>query len=237
MRIRRYYNKKKNLFVLLIFCILFSYTHAQDSLHIRKLPLEPMLSPGKQEVLIIYLTGDGGWNNFSQSLSNSFVQRGYSLVALNSRKYFWEAKTPEKFAEDISLIAAHFLKIWNKKAVLIVGYSFGADVAAFLPSRLREPALAKTKLIVLLSAAASTDFVVKWSDLLGGSDSRDRRYDVAAELGKSQLPILCLFGAEEDLILRKELRSGKKLTVEEMPGAHHYNLESAMVVDRILAKI
>ena len=77
---------------------------------------------------------------------------------------------------------------------------FRADVAAFLPARLPANVIRQTSLLVLISASASTDFVVKLSDLIIGSDSKDRKYDVAAELKKSVLPVLCIFGVDEDLI-------------------------------------
>lgn len=223
--------------VVFAICAVFSTSQAQDSTAVMNLPIEIVPADGKNDVLVLYLTGDGGWNKFSQDLGHSFTKRGYSLVALNSRKYFWDAKTPETFSRDINSIAIHFLRRWKKSTVLIVGYSFGADVAAFLPGRLPPPLRSKTKLLVLLSAAASTDFVVRFSDLLGSSDSRDHKYKVAAELEKSPLPILCIFGSEENLILKKELRPGAMIKIEELPGSHRYNEASGALVDRILSKL
>ena len=210
---------------------------AQDSVSVMKLPLEILRAPGTKDILVIYLTGDGGWNKFSQDLGASFVAKGYSLVALNSRKYFWDAKTPDGFTKDINLIATYFLRQWKKTKVIIVGYSFGADVAAFLPARLPAKVIRQTSLLVLISASASTDFVVKLSDLIIGSDSKDRKYDVATELKKSVLPVFCIFGVDEDLILKKELRQSTKLAIEEIPGTHHYDKQSGLLVDRILTRL
>lgn len=208
--------------------------HAQDSAAIRNLPIEAVRSSGTKDMLVLYLTGDGGWNRFSQDLGTTFSARGYSFVALNSRKYFWEAKTPDTFAKDVNLITTYYLQVWKKSSVLIVGYSFGADVAAFLPTRLSKNIVSKTRLLVLLSAAASTNFVVKLSDLIGNSDTSDHKFKVGAELLKSPVHVLCLFGSEEDLILKKELRSGPMMKVEELPGSHHYNQNANLLVNRIL---
>ncbi len=153
--------------VFLLSLCLSPFSQAQDSASVMSLPIETLPATGKNAVLVLYLTGDGGWNKFSQDLGASFVKKGYSVVALNSRKYFWDAKTPETFTKDINLLATHFLHLWKKTNVLIVGYSFGADVAAFLPSRLTKNVFFKTRLLALISAAASTDFEVKLSDFVG----------------------------------------------------------------------
>jgi len=231
-------NRKFSSFAI---CIMMSMAghllRAQDSVSVMKLPIEVLHAPGSQDLLVIYLTGDGGWNKFSQDLGASFVNKGYCFVALNSRKYFWDVKTPDALTKDINMLATHFLRLWKKSKVLIIGYSFGADVAAFLPTRLAARVLHQTSLLVLISASASTDFVVKLSDLIVGSDSKDRKYDVAAELRKSPLPVLCIFGVEEDLILKKELRPSARIEIEEVPGTHHYNQQSNTLVDRILTRL
>lgn len=218
-------------------CAALHCVYAQDSARVMKLPLELLHSSETNDVLVLYITGDGGWNRFSQELGQTFMNRGYSLVALNSRKYFWDEKTPEGFARDVSLVINHFLTSWKKKSVVIVGYSFGADVAAFLPGRLQKSLIVKTRLMVLLSAAASTDFVIRLSDLVGGGDSKDRKYDVGHELCKSSLKTICLFGADEGLILQRELRPGALLKVEELPGSHHYNQASGILVEKILTNL
>ena len=78
-----------NALIALCITMPVQYLMAQDSVSVLKLPLEILRATGTNDMLVIYLTGDGGWNKFSQDLAALFVAKGYSLVALNSRKYFW----------------------------------------------------------------------------------------------------------------------------------------------------
>jgi len=64
-----------------------------------------------------------------------FEKQDYGVVTLNSRKYFWNEKSPEVFADDIEKLSTYYLREWRKSSLIIVGYSFGADVAGFLPKR------------------------------------------------------------------------------------------------------
>lgn len=211
-----------------------SLVSAQDSLAVAKLPVEIVRATIEKDVLVVYITGDGGWNTFSQDMGKSFASNGYSVVALNSRKYFWEAKTPDTFTIDIEKLSAHYLRKWKKSKCIIVGYSFGADVVAFLPLKLSKAFASQVTLLALLSPSASTDFVIKLSDLIGGADTPDRTYKVGIAVNKTTLPMLCIFGKDEDLILKRELQAGKMIHIEILPGSHRYNQGSANLVQHIL---
>ena len=53
-----------------------------------KFPIELSDNKGTRSELIVYLTGDGGWNRFSRNLVNEFEKQGYGVVSLNSFEYF-----------------------------------------------------------------------------------------------------------------------------------------------------
>jgi type IV secretory pathway VirJ component len=82
---------------------------AQEVSSVDDLPLHLSGSKGNLEVLMIYLTGDGGWNSFNQQLVQEFEKQGYGVVVLNSRKYFWNEKSPEVFASDIEQLSKYSL--------------------------------------------------------------------------------------------------------------------------------
>lgn len=197
--------------------------HAQDVNPLKNLPLQLSGSKGTREVLVIYLSGDGGWNDFNQKLVGEFEKQGYGVVAFNTRKYFWNEKAPEEFARDINLLSNYYLKEWKKSAVIIVGYSFGADVGIFLPNRVSVELHKKIIKIALISPSASSDFVVRLSDMIGERENVNRKYKVKPEIGKTDLPIICIFGKDEELILKTSLRNSKSLMICELPGDHRYN--------------
>ena len=200
---------------------------------IQILPLQLSGSAGTENELVIYLTGDGGWNSFSQKLTKEIEQKGYGVVTLNSRKYFRNKKTPEVFAKDIELLSNYYLKAWNKTSVIIIGYSFGADVAAFLPKRLTKSLLARIDHIALLSPSASTDFVINLLDLIGDSKNVRRKYKLGTELNQPGLPVVCIFGTKEDLKLKNTLQNRSDITIHEIPGSHNYKNNTELLIKLI----
>lgn len=190
---------------------------------VNDLPLQLSGSKGNHEVLMIYLTGDGGWNSFNQQLVKEFEKLGYGVVTLNTRKYFWNEKSPEVFASDIEQLSGYFMKEWEKSSLIIVGYSFGADVASFLSSRISAELHKKIKKIVLLSPSGSTDFVIRVSDLIGESENVNRKFKVRPEIEKTDLPLICIFGTEETMTLKTSLEKKGNLNIYEVPGDHRYN--------------
>jgi type IV secretory pathway VirJ component len=223
----------KWIFYLTVTILTYSKITAQNVNFEKDYPLELSGEKGSNKELVIYLTGDGGWNNFSKKLSQEIEKQGYGVVTLNSRKYFWNEKSPEVLAHDIELLSEFFMKKWGKTSIIIVGYSFGADVASFLPSRLPVELIKKIKRIALLSPSASTDFVIKLSDMFGENDTDKRKFKIRQEIEKSELPTICVFGEEEDLMLKGNLRNDKKLTVCELPGKHEYRNNYSKLVKTV----
>jgi type IV secretory pathway VirJ component len=223
----------KWIFYFSVIILTYSNLAAQNVDFEKVYPLELSGEKGSKTELVIYLTGDGGWNDFSKNLSQEFEKQGYGVVTLNCRKYFWNEKSPEVLAHDIELLSEYFMKQWGKTSIIIVGYSFGADVASFLPSHLPVELKKKIKRIALLSPSASTDFVVKISDLFGENDTDKRKFKVLQEIEKSALPTICIFGEEEDLILKSFLRNDKEHTVYKLPGKHEYQNNYSKLVEKV----
>jgi len=224
----------KMLFWILFLGVISSFTPpVKEFVSVQDLPLQLSGSVGTENELVIYLTGDGGWNSFSQKLTREIEQKGYGVVTLNSRKYFRNKKTPEVFAKDIELLSNYYLKAWNKTSVIIVGYSFGADVAAFLPKRLTKSLLARMDHIALVSPSASTDFVINLLDLIGDSKNVRRKYKLSTELNQPALPIVCIFGMKEDLKLKNTLQNKPEITIHELPGSHNYKNSTELLIKSI----
>ncbi len=190
-------------------------------------------SKGSNGTLVIYLSGDGGWNEFNQHMVKAFENKGYGVVAFNTRKYFWSEKSPDDFARDMDLVSNYYLKEWNKSSFIIVGYSFGADVASFLPGRMSVELQKKIKNIALLSPSASTDFVIRLGDMIGGTENVNRKYKVGPEISKIGLPVVCVFGLDEVMALKKTFQKTKDHSIFELPGDHQYNQDFDLIVKTI----
>ncbi len=206
---------------------------AQEVNPIADLPLQVSLSRGNSEVLVIYITGDGGWNSFNQQMVKEIEKEDYGVVALNSRKYFWSEKSPDTFAVAIEKLSNYYLEKWKKSSLIIVGYSFGADVASFLPSRVSSELQHKIKKIALISPSASTDFVIKLSDLVSDSENVNRRYKVGPEINRALFPVVCTFGNDEQKVLKNTPIKNKDIVINKLPGDHRYNYDFSLLVKTI----
>lgn len=225
-------------FILAISSFFFSvFSTAQTSGGLDDFPVKAFPASKKQDILLIYFTGDGGWNNFSQDLVGKIKSEDYPIVVFDSRKYFWSAKTPDKFAADVELIMDYYMDSWKINKVVVVGYSFGADAAAFLPTRLKPKAASHLISMVLLSPSYSSDFEVKLADLIGSSTRVERKYNVQEVLTNCTMPVMCIFGEDEDLYLKESLIKSGKVKVREIPGSHRYDNNVELLTKLILGTL
>lgn len=185
--------------------------------------------------VVVYLTGDGGWNNFSESVVNELAKNGYPVIALDTRKYFWDQKTPDLFARDMKEILSVYLKAWNKDSFSIIGYSFGADVGSFLPSRLADHPSGKLNSVVLLSPGFSTGYVVKIKNMLNFGPTDKEKYKVYPELLKSKVPVWCIFGLEEKSDFYKAIKETALIRKLNIPGSHRYDDNVPVLMKAVLS--
>jgi type IV secretory pathway VirJ component len=170
--------------------------------------------------VVLYITGDGGINSFSTDLCNALQQGGYSVTAVNAKSYFWDKKTPEQTVADIkNYLAPRFSKRINQQLVL-VGYSFGADVMPFIVNKLPDELKSRLMSVVLLSPSTSTDFEIHLWDMFGGS--KKRSMDVVAEINRmGTIKTTTIFGADEDDFPVKNITL-KNYSNLYLPGGHHF---------------
>lgn len=215
--------------VLVLFVIITQLLQAQDKSTLADLPLITSSVISDKKTFILYVSGDGGWNTFNKNLVAKLVSRGYSVVTIDSKKYFWNGRTPDEFAETVARIAKYYLKTWGKKNFLLVGYSFGADVAAFVPARLPSEIKEKLQYTILVSPALSTDYEVRIMDMLWANNTVLRKYSIKAELKKFTSPALCIFGTEEDNQLKNELPANPMIHRKDIAGTHDFDDDYEMV--------
>lgn len=184
--------------------------------------------------MVLFLSGDGGWTGFDQQICDELAARRLPTVGLNCQSYFWKKKTPEQTVADLEAVIRQYLKEWSKSKVLLVGYSFGANVAPFILNRLPADLRPKVQSAVLLSPDTKADFEVHVAGMLGKSGGP---YDVAAELRSiQQTPVLCVSGDQESNEMQSALQGAAHVRFEKIPGSHHYNNDARKVVITILSK-
>ena len=199
---------------------------------ISDLPVQEVPASGASAELALLLTGDGGWAGLDQELATRLAANGVPTVGLNSLKYFWTERTPEQTARDVARLLRHYLASWNKQRVLLIGYSFGADVLPFVVNRLPSELRAHIVSVSLLGIEAHASFEVSIADWVGSDQGGPATQPELARIG--DLPVLCIYGEGEQDSICPALPAGA-VARERIGKGHHFSGEYALLADRILA--
>ncbi|MNX60391.1 2-hydroxy-6-oxononadienedioate/2-hydroxy-6-oxononatrienedioate hydrolase [compost metagenome] len=219
--------------LIAVLFLVFFFNFVQVDAQTTEYPIHVQLKNTNKPV-VVFLTGDGGWNTFSKQLVDEFGKNGYSVISLDTRKYFWEQKTPVQFGADMNIIITNYLKQWNKDTFDIIGYSFGAEVAAFLPSNLPASTAEKIKSLVLLSPGFSNSFEVKFINMLNAKYTNKDKYKVYPELLKIKVPVFCIYGDDERTDSSQELKETNNIRKITIPGSHHYGDDIKAVAGSVI---
>lgn len=197
------------------------------------LPLQYTDNTDTTKPLIVYISGDGGMNSFTNSLIKSLNKKGYAVLALDAKDYFWHKKEPQEFAGTMNQAIGTYLKSKKRNSFIVLGYSFGADVTPFLTTRFPSPLSAKCKEIILLSPSTNTNFEIKVLDMLGWGSSKGK--NVVNELNKVSTHVILFFGSDEKNFPVNEITTKKEVVI--MEGGHHYDNDVDDVASKIVSKI
>lgn len=182
---------------------------------------------------VLYLSGDGGFNSFSTSYCELLGKQGYTVGAVNSKSFFWDKKTADQIAKELSSTLEKLLVGKKNHLVYFVGYSFGADVIPFLVNKLTAEWKERLQAVALLEPSTSTDLEIHVSDLFGRSEVK-RSMDVVAEINKMvNVRTAILLGEDEVSFPIKNIRL-KNLETIYMRGNHHFD---GNVVDVVKATV
>ncbi len=181
--------------------------------------------------MAVFVSGDGGWKDFDQNICNGVASRGIPVAGLNALKYFWTARTPESASQDLNRVLQQYESQWSRQDVVLIGYSFGAEVMPFLFNRLPDDQKKRVKAIVLLSPGEKADFEFHISSWL--NQSSDKARPVAPELEKMySYRLLFLFGSDENTAWLKPMIKGN-FQIKTLEGGHHYGGNTAAISDAI----
>jgi type IV secretory pathway VirJ component len=183
--------------------------------------------------MAVLISGDGGWADIDRKIAAGLADKGIPVVGLNALKYFLTPRTPASATKDLTRLIGHYLDTWQKKKVILIGFSLGADVLPFMAVRLPDDLHRKVILIALLAPSHQTAFEFHFSDWMGESDPADQ-LPTRPEVNKlKDIPLLCFYGkAEKESLCRDRLPTN--VTVIPMSGGHHFDRNYASIVKQIL---
>ncbi|MBM6593340.1 virulence factor family protein [Microvirga pudoricolor] len=200
------------------------------------LPLVDLPAQGRNSAFAVFLSGDGGWRDIDKSIAETLSKNGMSVVGLDSLRYFWKRKDPDRIAADLERIVAAYEQRWQAQRVLLIGFSMGADVIPPVWNKLSKATRDKIKLVVLMGLEPTAAYEISIAGYLGvSSDEVDIKNDLKT------LPadrVMCFYGTEEkaDGDTACTLPELAGATLLERGGGHHLDGNYEAIAADILAR-
>lgn len=203
---------------------------ALGNLPIVEVPANP--AAPESDLLGLILSGDGGWAGLDKEVAQALAQHGIPVAGLDSLRYFWSARTPQRLAADLDNVARYYLERYGKKRLLLIGYSQGADVLPFAVNRLAPSTRARVALVVLMGMTEHAVFEFHVSNWISNDNSGPATLPEVSRI--TDLPVLCIYGEGDNDSLCPKL-DASKVAVVKLPGGHHFNGDYTGLARVILA--
>lgn len=193
----------------------------------------PAKQPG--DALAVLISGDGGWAGIDKAVAAALAERGIPVVGLDSLRYFWNERTPHSSAADVDRIVQHYMRAWDKKDVVLIGYSQGADVLPFVVNRLPAPTRAHIRLAAMLGLGERAVFEFRLANWLSPDD--DEGLPIEPELRRmSEVRALCVYSDADESSCPDA--ASATLHAVSLPGGHHfggdYHRVAALILEHLL---
>jgi type IV secretory pathway VirJ component len=187
------------------------------------------------KAMMFFISGDGGFTSFDQSICDEFAKKGYPVVGLDALKYFWGRKEADVVVSDVQKLLTYYKNYWHKSEFIFVGYSFGADAMPVIVNRLNPEFKSQTKIIGLLSPTTSADLEIHVGDMLS-LRAKAGQYDLATEINNlSFTRTVCLYGDDEKQEVRGKI-SNPNVDFVTVKGGHHFSSDFKKLTELILQK-
>jgi type IV secretory pathway VirJ component len=205
---------------------------ALSDLPVVEIPAQPNAAAPRSDTFAIIMSGDGGWAGLDQDVAAALSAKGIPVVGLDSLRYYWTARTPEGLAADTDRMIRYYLAHFGKQRVLLIGYSQGADVLPFAVNRLPEATRARVALAAVMGMSEHALFEFHLTSWVSDSDSGPATLPEINRI--TGIPVLCVYGAEENDSLCPKL-DPKKFNIVKLKGGHHFDGDYASLAQQILA--
>lgn len=186
------------------------------------------------DTVTLFLSGDGGWRDLDRDVAGEMAKLGFPVVGIDTLRYYWQHKTPEQSAADLSELMQHYRQKWGTKRFVLTGYSFGADVLPAIYNRLSTEEQKRIDAVILLAFARSGSFEIEVEGWLGKEGQEAPTGPEMAKLPAAK--VVCIYGVEET----DESGCTDKTAVGErmkLPGGHHFDENYPALAKRLIDEI
>lgn len=208
---------------------------AQGQAELSDLPLTELPTQARHGVLAIVYSGDGGWRDLDKDIAERLQSQGVPTVGMDMLRYYWAWRSPEDSAIDLSRLITHYRKEWGVDKVVLIGYSFGADVMPALYNLLPADQRQSVVQMSLLALSARANFEVTVGEILTANSESTQ--PTRPDLDRMDPKTLQCFEGKEDEEGVCETLKGTGIEVVETEGGHHFDGDYEHLADIILAGI
>lgn len=200
------------------------------------LPLTVLQAKPSLDTMAVIFSGDGGWRDIDAEIGEEMQKSGIPVVGVDSLRYFWSKQSQEQVARDLSRIISHYRGQFGVKKVMLIGYSFGADILPDAYQRLPQSQKETVALISLLAMSGEADYEISVMSIMGANDLTDGipNHDVIAKIDPKKLQ--CLYGSEEEGDACPKLAPLGIETIS-LNGGHHFDEDYPALAKRLIASL
>ncbi len=216
--------------------------HASMDESIVMVPAQPgaTVLPGREDVVAVFYSGDGGWRDLDQSLGKIIASHGIPVVGVSLLQYYWRDRSAEDSAADLDALIARTVAQGDKKRIWLIGFSFGADVLPSIVGKLSPEGRARIAQIVMLSPSKDVNFEIEMEGYISAREgwfktftqnffqwvNPVKHYDAMPPLValNNQPPVVCYYGIKDrDDTICADPGLPKWVKVYEKTGDHHFD--------------
>ncbi|WP_454851427.1 virulence factor family protein [Rhizobium binxianense] len=205
------------------------------------LPLSILEATPAFDTMAVIYSGDGGWRDIDKEVGGTLQKQGIPVIGVDSLRYFWTERKPQETASDLSKVIDFYRKQWKVRHVLLIGYSFGADILPATYDLLKPAEKASVAQLSLLSLSHEVDYTISVLGWLGqktegaGGDPVDDLKRVDPKL------VQCIYGSDDDDDVACPALQGTGAEVVQLPGDHHfdenYDLLTKTIIDALQRRL
>lgn len=195
------------------------------------LPLTILDAKPTRDTMAVIYSGDGGWRDLDKQVGDVLQREGVPVVGVDSLRYFWSERQPQATADDLSRIINYYRKRWNARNVLLIGYSFGADILPRTYNLLPSADRARVRQLTLMALSHHADYKISVLGWLGAEGEGGDPVDDIKAIDPSI--VQCIYGTEEDDDACPGLKSSG-VDVVAIEGGHHFDEDYPALTRRVL---
>ena len=187
------------------------------------LPVIELPAKGQQphpNSVTFYYSGDGGWRDLDKISAEYMANHGYSVVGVDALKLFWQHRSVERSAKDLTNLMQEYRDKWGINRFVLAGYSFGGDILPALYNRLSKEDQQSVQALIMIAFSKEANFEIEVSGWLGQSGDEMKTAPEVNQIPANKL--FCIYGEEE-----KEdtgcLQPEMKGEAFRLPGGHHFD--------------